>query len=663
MPPWLPTGGDYALDGRRTLSDREIALLRRWADQGAPAGDLGVVGKAEPTDGWILGEPDLTLEMEVPYHLPAASEGHPHGETAQDVFRYFVIPVPLEQARYVRAVEFQPSDRRVVHHVTMSVDHGYASRLEDWRDTIPGFDAAFNASHALQPAGLVLGWTPGAVPRPNAGDLAWPLDPGVDFVIQAHLMPTVEDVDLRMKVGLHFGDPPAVPRPLVKNLYLLGTDIDIPAGAATYTVEDSFQVPVDVEVLGLYPHAHYLARTMHATARLPDGEVRTLLEIGRWDFDWQDMYTFASPVRLPAGTQLSMRWAYDNSGDNPENPNVPPRRVTFGYGSRDEMSELWIQARPSDPGDYAALQAAVDEKRSRDHTALFGHVLRLDPTDASALANLGAVHERAGRTTLAIEHYRRALEQRPDFARAHYELGAIMERQGEWQEAEAGYREAVRVFPEYVAAHLSLGSLLSRNGDLEEARAHYERAAALDPRSGEALAGLGNLSNASGRLSEALAYYRSAVEVTPWAPEPRFSLARALIAAGAADEALRYLEEAAEMAPMDVSPRIAAGWVLAADPDERVRRPELAARVAAGLERSLGSDHPLVLDLLSAAHAAMGDFGRATRLAERAIERAESSGQDALGRSMAERVELYREGKPFISGDGPYATAGREVVP
>jgi hypothetical protein len=86
---------------------------------------------SERADGWVLGEPDLTLEMEVPYHLAAAEGEHLHGEVARDVFRYFVIPVPLEQVRYVRAVEFQPSDRRVVHHVTMSVDHSHASRLED----------------------------------------------------------------------------------------------------------------------------------------------------------------------------------------------------------------------------------------------------------------------------------------------------------------------------------------------------------------------------------------------------------------------------------------------------------------------------------------------------------------------------------------------------
>ena len=135
-------------------------------------------------------------------------------------------------------------------------------------------------------------------------------------------------------------------------------------------------------------------------------------------------------------------------------------------------------------------------------------------------------------------------------------------------------------------------------------------------------------------------------------------MARALIASGAADEALGYLEEAAELDPMNVSPRLAAGWILAADPDAMVRRPELAVRVASGLERSLGDEHPLVLDLLAAARAGMGDFRQATRLAERAVEGARASGQDQLARWVAERVELYREGRPFSSAAGPYVGGG-----
>ena len=137
--------------------------------------------------------------------------------------------------------------------------------------------------------------------------LTWSLDPGVDFVIQAHFMLLEEEVDVRLRVGLYFGEAPAEGTRLVKNMYLLGRTIDIPAGNSRYRVEDRFEVPVDVEFLGLYPHAHYLARTMEFEAVLPNGIERTLIRIEEWDFDWQDMYTFESPVALPiaAGWMLA----------------------------------------------------------------------------------------------------------------------------------------------------------------------------------------------------------------------------------------------------------------------------------------------------------------------------------------------------------------------
>jgi hypothetical protein len=129
--------------------------------------------------------------------------------------------------------------------------------------------------------------------------------------------------------------------------------MDIPPGDAAYIVTDSFEVPVDVEALSIYPHAHYTGKTMDAWAVRPDGVEVPLLRIPAWDFDWQDEYWFAQPIALPAGTRLHLKYVYDNSAANPRNPFSPPRRGRWGPRSSDVMGDLWLQVVARDPGDHA----------------------------------------------------------------------------------------------------------------------------------------------------------------------------------------------------------------------------------------------------------------------------------------------------------------------
>ena len=132
-------------------------------------------------------------------------------------------------------------------------------------------------------------------------------------------------------------------------LRLSNQHIDIPAGDARYLATDSFVLPVDVEVLAVQPHAHYLAREVTGIATLPDGTTRTLISIPDWDLRWQHVYRYQTPVALPKGTTVSMRYRYDNSADNPRNPAVPPVRVQWGQQSREEMGDLWLQVVTNTP--------------------------------------------------------------------------------------------------------------------------------------------------------------------------------------------------------------------------------------------------------------------------------------------------------------------------
>src|SRR4029453_4806349 len=156
-------------------------------------------------------------------------------------------------------------------------------------------------------------------------------------------------------IGLFFSDTPPTRTPI--SVKLESQAIDIPAGDANYVVEDSYVLPVDVDAVSVYPHAHYLGKEMRGTATLPDGSEQSLIWIRQWDFRWQDRYRYRSPVFLPKGTRMSMQFTYDNSAANRNNRTDPPQRVRSGPRSTDEMGQLWIEVVPRRAEDAAVLNA------------------------------------------------------------------------------------------------------------------------------------------------------------------------------------------------------------------------------------------------------------------------------------------------------------------
>ena len=174
-------------------------------------------------------------------------------------------------------------------------------------------------------------------------------------------------------MGFHFGEAPS----RISTRLRLGTKaMDVPAGEASYRIRDAYLLPVDVELVGLYPHAHYLGKEMRAWAEFEDGRRHSLLHIRDWDFNWQAEYRFARPVSLPAGARLAMEFTYDNSADNPRNPHDPPRRVLYGPESSDEMGDLWVQVVPRREADLAALK--LDFARKETAARLAGYRFKLD---------------------------------------------------------------------------------------------------------------------------------------------------------------------------------------------------------------------------------------------------------------------------------------------
>src|SRR6266851_9957935 len=344
MPPWKPLPGKGDFQSARRLSERELDTIQQWIAAGAREGDAADLPPVPAwREGWQLGTPDLVVRMPAPFAVPA---------DGPDVFRTFVIPIPLAAARYVRALEFHPGNARVVHHANLGVDRTRSSRRLDARDPEPGYAGGMERD-ARYPEGQLLGWTPGQAPHAVPEGTQWRLEPESDLVVQLHLQPTGKPDSLQVTAGFYFTDAPPTRTPI--GLRLGSETIDIPAGNDAWAIADRYQLPVDVDVLAVQPHAHNLARRMEATATLPDGSTRWLVAIDDWDFRWQDVYRYSAPIALPRGTTLAMRYTYDNSAANPRNPHHPPARVVWGQNTSDEMGDLWVQVIPQTRGDETVL--------------------------------------------------------------------------------------------------------------------------------------------------------------------------------------------------------------------------------------------------------------------------------------------------------------------
>jgi mono/diheme cytochrome c family protein len=359
MPPWHAAHDYGEFADERRLTDGQIAAIGAWVAQGMPQGDVAKMPKLPQfPEGWHLGKPDLVLEMPAGFDLPASGP---------DVYRNFVIPSHLMEDKWVRAVEFHPSARKVVHHALFAYVDGGSLAKQDGADGRPGFGGMGNigVTPGRGNSGSLGGWAVGATPTFLAEGLALPFPKGADFVLQMHFHLTGKPETEKSTVGIYFADKAPERRLYAAQapaLFGFGAGIDIPAGSNKYTVDDSMTLPVDVVAYGVSAHAHYVAKEMKAAATLPDGTVQPLLWIQDWDFAWQDRYTYRKPVPLPKGTRIDVHLGYDNSANNPRNPSSPPKRVQWGEQSFDEMGSVTVQVVAARKEDEAALQAYFAER-------------------------------------------------------------------------------------------------------------------------------------------------------------------------------------------------------------------------------------------------------------------------------------------------------------
>jgi Flp pilus assembly protein TadD/mono/diheme cytochrome c family protein len=532
MPPWLPEPGYGEFADARRLSDEQIETIRLWVEQGMIEGDRADLPHTPKfNEAWQMGQPDLIVKMPQPYTLPAGTT---------DVFRNFVIPIPITTTRYVKAVELLPGDKKIFHHANILVDRTGGSRRRDELDSEVGFggmDVAIE-SESFDPDSHFLFWKPGSAPWVEPDEMAWPAAPGTDLVLNLHMQPSGKPETIQPRIGLYFTDRAPLKFPMLLQLEHDGS-IDIPPGKKDFVITDEFTLPVDVDALAVYPHAHYIGKDLQALATLPDGTKKPLIRIKDWDLNWQAVYRYQRPIFLPAGTRISMRFTYDNSSGNPRNPNRPPKRVVAGDKATDEMGHLWLQVLPRSREDSRiVLQEALMRQRLRKY-----------PSDFTAHFNLGAVLESAVKLKEAIGHYQAALRARPDAVIAHNNLGAALQTMGDQKAAISHYRQAVKLKPDYANARYNLGNALLSAGKVDEAIIHLRETLRLRPDDASAHNSLGSALATQGKLDEAASEFTESLRLNPENADAHVNLAYVLTLQEKIAEAIKHYEQALRLKP------------------------------------------------------------------------------------------------------------------
>jgi uncharacterized protein (TIGR03437 family) len=333
MPPWKPAPGCGDFSDARGLTQDEINTIVAWVDGGAPEGNAAdLPPPLEFPDGWSLGAPDLVVQSDVEYSPP----------TTGDMYRCFSVPVSaLRGDRWISAVAVKPGNAKIVHHVIAYADPTGASVALDDRDSGPGYTCF--GGPGFSNTDLLGGWAPGSRGyfAPNGTGIKLANDSRV--VIQVHYHPTGEKETDRTPVGLYFSKSP-VQRQL-QVLPLVNTTFSIPPGAKNYEVTASFTIPslLSARMWAVTPHMHLLGRKIKVELTKPGATTPDcLVDIPDWDFNWQGTYLYKNPIELAGGSRLRLTCVYDNSTDNPHNPNNPPKTVRWGEETTDEMALAFV---------------------------------------------------------------------------------------------------------------------------------------------------------------------------------------------------------------------------------------------------------------------------------------------------------------------------------
>jgi peroxiredoxin len=311
MPPWhaSPDHGKFSNDTRLPAEAKK--LVYEWVEGGLPEGDPADLPPV-PTfvEGWQIPKPDLVYRMSEPFEVPASGVVE---------YQHFRIAADLEKDLWIRAAEMRPGNRAVVHHLILFY-------------TAPGQ----NRHRGEDVLGHSIATFAPGLPAMNLREgYAFRVPAGSQLVLQAHYTPNGTAQTDQSFAGIVLADPATVKHE-IKMTAAMNFQFLIPPGAPDYAVTASYRVPEEAVLFTMAPHMHYRGKSFRFTARYPDGKEEILLDVPRYDFNWQNVYKLAEPKYLPEATEIKLDAHFDNSPENPLNPD-PTKAVHWGDQTWEEM--------------------------------------------------------------------------------------------------------------------------------------------------------------------------------------------------------------------------------------------------------------------------------------------------------------------------------------
>jgi len=330
MPPWFADARYGRFSNDASLSQREIETIAAWVDAGVPEGDR----KAMPAprqfaEGWAIPKPDAVIELPQPFEIPAKG-------TIE--YQHILIPAPFQTDMWVQFAEARPTDRTHVHHIIAFIREPGSNWLKEAKPGVPFVPEKANSDAKQEaaelPSDFLVGYAPGQPPEAFEPGQAKLIRAGSDIILQVHYTTNGTPGTDRSRIGLVFAKEPPAKR--VFTVSAVNGTFRIPAGDPNYRVDAEFEVGTDATLVGLHPHMHYRGKDFEYRLRLPDGDPRTLLRVPNYKPTWQLWYNLSEPIPLPRGTKIECTAHFDNSPNNPFNPD-PTKEVLWGDQTWDEM--------------------------------------------------------------------------------------------------------------------------------------------------------------------------------------------------------------------------------------------------------------------------------------------------------------------------------------
>jgi len=369
MPPWFADSHYGKFSNDRTMAQSEIDTLINWADNGAAAGNPKDAPKAmDWVEGWRIGKPDAVISMSVPFEVPASGTID---------YQYVVIPTGFTEDKYVQFAEARPGNPALVHHIIAFIREPGNPWMKDAKPGVafaPRERARQAAQQAQQGGGqqrrgggdgqgagfgdMLAGYAPGTVPNVMKPGQAKLVPAGSDIILQMHYTANGKAGSDISKVGLIFSTTKPTER--VVTLAATTANFAIPPGDPNYQVDSKLTLQDDSELVDLLPHMHFRGKSFEYRAIYPSGEKETLLNVPKYDFNWQLTYELAKPKVLPKGTVIECTAHYDNSPNNPYNPD-PTKEVHFGEQTWEEMMFGFFEVAV--PLDKTAMDLMMPKKK------------------------------------------------------------------------------------------------------------------------------------------------------------------------------------------------------------------------------------------------------------------------------------------------------------